>query len=135
MSHLICPRLSKSGPKWNDLDLVFCTGEGKPLLRRHILRRHLRPVLKSAGLPATLNLYSLRHSCATLLLSAGVNPKVVSERLGHSSIVLTLDVYSQVLPSMQQTAADKLESILFRRADDTPNRKGEYLIRPKTLKL
>ena len=60
-----------------------------------------------------LNLYSLRHSCATLLLSAGVNPKIVSERLGHASIVLTLDTYSHVLPDMQQTAAEKLEKILF----------------------
>lgn len=73
-------------------------------------------VLRVGRLPVTLNLYSLRHSCATLLLSAGVNPKIVSERLGHSSIVLTLDVYSHVLPSMQQTAAEKLESLLFRRA-------------------
>jgi integrase len=64
-------------------------------------------------LPITLNLYSLRHTCATLLLSAGVNPKIVSERLGHASIVLTLDTYSHVLPDMQQTAADKLEKILF----------------------
>ena len=65
------------------------------------------------SLPETLNLYSLRHCCATLLLSAGVNPKIVSERLGHASIVLTLDTYSHVLPDMQQTAADKLEKILF----------------------
>lgn len=77
------------------------------------MRRHLRPILKSAKLPETLNLYSLRHSCATLLLSAGVNPKIVSERLGHASIVLTLDTYSHVLPDMQQEASDKLEKILF----------------------
>jgi integrase len=48
-----------------------------------------------------------------LLLTAGVNPKIVSERLGHASIVLTLDTYSHVLPSMQQAAADKLENLLF----------------------
>jgi len=47
------------------------------------------------------------------LLQAGENPKVVSERLGHASIVLTLDTYSHVLPNMQQAASDKLESILF----------------------
>ena len=61
----------------------------------------------------TLRLYDLRHSCATLLLAAGENPKVVSERLGHASIVLALDIYSHVLPSMQQAATDKLERILF----------------------
>ena len=60
-----------------------------------------------------MNLYRLRHSCATLLLSAGINPKIISERLGHASIVLTLDTYSHVLPDMQQAASDKLEKILF----------------------
>jgi integrase len=102
----------KAGSDWQAYDLVFCTREGKPLQARNILRRHMRPILKRAELPI-LNLYSLRHTCATLLLSAGVNPKIVSERLGHASIVLTLDTYSHVLPDMQQTAADKLEKILF----------------------
>ena len=55
-----------------------------------------------------------RHTCATLLLAAGENPKVVSERLGHASIVLTLDTYSHVLPGMQQAATDKLEAMLFK---------------------
>ncbi len=54
-----------------------------------------------------------KNTCATLLLQAGVNPKIVSERLDHASITLTLDTYSHVLPDMQQTAADKLEGILF----------------------
>jgi integrase len=103
----------KAGPNWHNFDLVFSTSEGKPIQRRNILRRHFKPILKKAGLSTTLNLYSLRHSCATLLLTAGVNPKIVSERLGHASIVLTLDTYSHVLPSMQQAAADKLENLLF----------------------
>ncbi len=60
-------------------------------------------------------MYDLRHSCATLLLTAGENPKVVSERLGHASVALTLDIYSHVLPSMQQQAAERLEAILFNR--------------------
>jgi integrase len=103
----------KKGAAWQAYDLVFATRDGKPTQARNILRRHLRPILKAAELPQTLNLYSLRHSCATLLLSAGVNPKIVSERLGHASIVLTLDTYSHVLPNMQQSAADELEKILF----------------------
>jgi integrase len=103
----------KKGAAWQDYDLVFATRDGKPTQARNILRRHLRPILKAAALPQTLNLYSLRHTCATLLLSAGVNPKIVSERLGHASIVLTLDTYSHVLPNMQQSAADELEKILF----------------------
>lgn len=84
-------------------------------MRRNLTRRHFRPTLKSAKLSTELRLYDLRHSCATLLLSAGENPKVVSERLGHASIVLTLDIYSHVLPSMQQAATEKLQSLLYKR--------------------
>ncbi|HEX8653193.1 MAG TPA: tyrosine-type recombinase/integrase [Pyrinomonadaceae bacterium] len=84
-------------------------------MRRNLIRRHFRPILKRPKLSASLRLYDLRHLCATLLLAAGENPKVVSERLGHASIVLTLDTYSHVLPSMQQAATGKLESILFKR--------------------
>jgi integrase len=80
---------------------------------RNLKRRHFRPILKAAKLPDDFRLYDLRHSCATLLLAAGENPKVVSERLGHASITLTLDVYSHVLPTMQQAAAERLESLLY----------------------
>ncbi len=82
---------------------------------RNLTRRHFKPILKRAELSETFRLYDLRHSCATLLLSAGENPKVVAERLGHASIVLTLDTYAHVLPSMQQAATEKLERILFSR--------------------
>lgn len=58
-------------------------------------------------------LYDLRHTTATLLLSEGVNPKIVSERLGHTNIVLTLDTYSHVLPDMQKEASSKLGQVLF----------------------
>jgi integrase len=67
--------------------------------------------------PPKLNrLYDLRHTCATLLLVADENPKIVSERLGHSSIVLTLDTYSHVLPTMQKAATDELAGMLFEGA-------------------
>lgn len=54
----------------------------------------------------------MRHTCATLLLLADVNPKIVSERLGHSSIQITLDTYSHVLPTMQGKATSALNGIL-----------------------
>jgi integrase len=60
-----------------------------------------------------LRLYDLRHSSATLLLAAGIHLKVAAERLGHSSIVMTLDTYSHVLPDMQKEASDKMEELLF----------------------
>jgi integrase len=79
----------------------------------NLFRRHFQPILERSELTKKIRLYDLRHSCATLPLAAGENPKVVSERLGHASIVLTLDVYSHVLPSMQKSASQKLESLLF----------------------
>ncbi|HUQ33630.1 MAG TPA: site-specific integrase [Pyrinomonadaceae bacterium] len=103
----------KAGAAYQQHDLVFATSEGSPLMPRNLKRRHFRPILKAAKLPDDFRLYDLRHSCATLLLAAGENPKVVSERLGHASITLTLDVYSHVLPTMQQAAAERLESLLY----------------------
>ena len=91
---------------------VFAGKTGDPLDERNIVNRHFKPLLKSAGLPI-IRLYDLRHTCATLLLSAGENPKVVSERLGHASVTLTMDTYSHVLPDMQEAATKKLEDMLF----------------------
>jgi integrase len=79
------------------------------------MRRHFKPILKKAELPENIRMYDLRHTCATLLLAEGENPKVVSERLGHATIVLTLDTYSHVLPSMQEAATEKLENLLFQK--------------------
>lgn len=107
-------------------DFVFTTVRGTPL---HGARRWFERVMEVAGLgelgpqperksrsgPAPqrpfkpqFRMYDLRHTCATLLLLAGVPLKVVSERLGHASITQTADRYSHVLPTMQQDAADKL---------------------------
>jgi len=102
------------GDRWRNHDLVFTAEEGGPLMISNLRRYHLLPTLKRAGLDGQgFTLYSLRHSCATLLLSAGENPKVVAERLGHANITLTLQTYSHVLPHMQQAASDKLERMLF----------------------
>jgi len=64
-----------------------------------------------AGLPR-LRLHDLRHTAATLMLRAGVHPKVVSERLGHATVGLTLDTYSHVLPDLQRDAAEVMDSVL-----------------------
>lgn len=102
-----------AGPAYESHDLVFATASGQPLDENNLVRRHFKPILRAAGLPPAIRLYDLRHTCATLLLSAGENPKVVSERLGHATITLTLDTYSHVLPTLQQGAAERLEAVLF----------------------
>ncbi|MBE3591532.1 MAG: tyrosine-type recombinase/integrase [Thermoanaerobacter sp.] len=95
-----------------DYGLVFATETGRPLDLANINYQYFKPLLKNAGLP-NIRLYDLRHTCATLLLLAGENPKVVSERLGHANITLTLDTYSHVLPTMQEEATQKLKQMLF----------------------
>jgi len=94
-------------------DIVFATSEGTPLYRRNLARRHFKPALLKAKLPSELSLYSLRHTCASLLMQTGVHPKVVAERLGHSSTTLTMDVYSHVAPGMQAEATAQLERMLY----------------------
>ena len=103
------------GQAYQNYDFVFATEIGTPLLTSNFTRRHFKPILKKAELPKNIRLYDLRHTCATLFLSAGKSPKVIAERLGHSTIVLTLDTYSHVLPSMQKDATDELEQMLFHR--------------------
>jgi integrase len=84
---------------------------GSRIVARGSGGRQIRAPLERAGLPH-VRFHDLRHTCATLLLSENVNPKVVSEMLGHSSNSITLDTYSQVLPNMQDSAARALEEAL-----------------------
>jgi integrase len=101
------------GQAYENCDFVFATEIGTPVLTSNLTRRHYKPILRKAELSEKIRLYDLRHTCATLLLSAGISPKVIAERLGHSTIVLTLDTYSHVLPSMQEDATNEIEQILF----------------------
>lgn len=100
------------GSHWQAFDLVFCSETGTPHSIPNLTYRYFRPILEKAELPQ-MRLYDLRHSHATLLLLADENPKIVSERLGHSTVVLTLDTYSHVLPTMQQQTTVKLTKMLY----------------------
>jgi integrase len=102
-----------------EVDFVFCTEFGRPLDGGNLHARNFRRIMTAAKLGSWkrkrfrpgYRMYDLRHTHATLLLLAGENPKVVSERLGHASIALTLDTYSHVLPAMQEESARKLEEM------------------------
>ena len=89
---------------------VFSTRYGKPIDSHNLIKQSWRPLLKKAGLPHR-RFHDLRHTCATLLLSRGVHPKIVQELLGHSSISITLDTYSHVLPNMQEKVVEAMEDI------------------------
>jgi integrase len=101
----------KAGSLYQDGGLVFASEIGTPLEPSNIDRRSFKPLLEKAGLP-DIRFHDLRHTCATVLLSQGVNPKFVQELLGHADIKLTLGTYSHFLPSMGDQTADAMESAL-----------------------
>lgn len=101
----------KIGDLYKDQGVIFANEFGGLLDAQNIVNRHFKPLLRRAGLPA-IRLYDLRHSHATLLMPAGEHPKVVQERLGHSTITLTLDTYTHVVPGMQELASSRLETLL-----------------------
>ena len=96
---------------------VFCDRHGGYFRISNFRRDSFVLILRKAELPH-VHLYDLRHTCATVLLLADVPVKVVSERLGHSSITLTLDTYSHVLPTMQRRAAETLGRMLGQKPEN-----------------
>jgi len=101
-----------AGDRWRETGIVFTSTIGTPLDERNV-RREFYALLKAKALPR-IRLHDLRHSCATILLAAGEHPKVVQELLGHSSVQLTLDTYSHLLPDLQlkERAAARLDDVL-----------------------
>jgi len=93
----------------NNDDFVFIRPDGSPI-NPNAITLAFRRIIKKAGL-RDLRIHDLRHTHATLMLKAGVHPKVVSERLGHANIGITLDIYSHILPGMQEAAAEKFDKI------------------------
>lgn len=94
------------GPAWrNRADLVFTTRVGTPLLERNVVRL-FRALVRQAGV-RPLRLYDLRHCHASLLIAAGADPRLVSERLGHSSVAFTLDTYAHLWPSRQHDILER----------------------------
>lgn len=105
-----------AGKPWDETRLVFCTKAGRPLAPSNI-RRSLHRALTQAKLPL-IRVHDLRHTAATYLLSIGTHPKKVQELLGHSSIMLTMDTYSHVLPTMHQEIADQMDRLFEASEDD-----------------
>ena len=99
------------GPGYSDEGFVFCREDGQPLHPDDVSKRFTAAV-EAIDVPR-ITLHGLRHTWASLALSAGVSPKVVSERLGHASVAFTLDVYSHVMPGMQEDAASTVASLVL----------------------
>lgn len=103
-----------TGERWQSkVDFVFTTSNGAPLDTRRLNTKVFKRIIKDAGLPEDLTLYSLRHSCASLLFAKGVELKVASQRLGHSSVTLTADTYVHTTREADKLAGEKIGKALF----------------------
>jgi integrase len=101
----------EAGPIWQNTGYVLTQVDGRPMNPIKVTQE-FTTIVRKAGLPH-LPLHGLRHAHATLMLTNGENPKVVSERLGHSNIAITMDIYSHVLPGLQEQAVLRLDQRLF----------------------
>ena len=97
--------------RWPDSGLVF-TKENGEAWHPEVVSRFFRAAVKRTCLPA-IRLHDLRHTHATLALAAGIHPKVVSERLGHATVSITLDTYSHAIPALQEEAAERIAGVVF----------------------
>ena len=104
------------GEAWADPELVFTTTIGTPLGKSVLIRRSFKPILRKTELP-DIRFHDLRHTCASLLLAAGENMKVVQELLGHSRFSTTADTYAHTLPGQHRQAAETMDRILGRVTD------------------
>ena len=99
------------GHRSDEATLIFTDGKGDPLNGYHITERAFKPLLKRLGLPA-IRFHDLRHTAASLMLSSGVRPDLVSRRLGHSSPAITLSIYAHLLPGDEAEAVRRLDAVL-----------------------
>ena len=105
------------GAGYEDLGLVFCRPDGS-MLRPDWVSRRFAKIRDDAGL-RRITLRDLRHVWATLALESGIHPKVVQERLGHSSITMTMDRYSHVIEGLDRHAADTVAAVVMRSSTQT----------------
>ena len=114
----LAARSQAAGRALTSDDYLFTAPEGGPLRRDLLHKRYFRPAVLKAGLPEGLRVHDLRHTCASILIGLGAHPKVIQERLGHSSITLTMDVYGHLFPSLNDALTERLDEV-FRSARRT----------------
>jgi integrase len=99
-----------AGERWQENNLIFCTPIGTPKNQSN-LYREFKTLLQVSGLPE-IRFHDLRHSSASLLLNHGIPAIVVSRRLGHYKVSMTLDIYGHLIPEMQNEAADLIDELI-----------------------
>lgn len=123
----LAPELVTELKKWKlacppgELDLVFPTSIGTPQSSSNVLRRQFFPALRKAKLPK-IRFHDLRHTYASLLIDQGEHPKYIQNQLGHSSIIMTMDVYGHLMKTVNQDAASKLGRAILGDSDQSSSR-------------
>ena len=120
-------RRIKVGEAWEGRDLVFPDLTGGYLNPIHVLRM-FKKILERAELPH-MHFHDLRHSAATILISMGINPKVIQELLGHSDISITLGIYGHLFPSMQKDIVDKWQGVFGHDEDEDEDEDEDNTLR------
>ncbi len=92
-------------------DFVFPSRSGGVLRHKDFYRRVFKPAVVAAGLPPAMRFHDLRHTCAALCIALGAHPKAIQERLGHSSITVTLDRYGHLFPKLDEALTDRLDAL------------------------
>jgi integrase len=103
----------KAGQKYQDQGLIFATAVGGLLHDINVVQRVFKPALEDAGLPTTMRFHDLRHTCASLLIHQGENPKYIQKQMRHASIDMTFDRYGHLFPDTNKEAAQRLDDTLF----------------------
>ena len=91
-------------------DFVFSAPEGGPLRHGNFYARHFKPALRHAGLPKAVRFHDLRHTFAGFLIAEGAHPRAIMERMGHSSITVTLNTYGHLLPGLEEHVTEALDA-------------------------
>lgn len=100
-------------------DFVFTSARGGPLGHSNFYARHFKPAVLRAGLPPETRFHDLRHSYAAMLIAEGAHPRAIMERLGHSTIQVTLGTYGHVFPSLEASLTAALDDV-YRKAEPIP---------------
>lgn len=124
----LAPMVLSELKKWrlacppNDMDLIFPNENGGPINYSNMVNRHFSPALQAAGLPV-MRFHDLRHTYASLLIEQGENIKYIQTQLGHSSPMVTLNVYAHLMETRNQAAAERLENTIFGNRAQNGHRK------------
>jgi integrase len=111
---------AEAGEQWNDHGLVFTTTHGTPIGARNLVR-HFKLMLGRTGLP-DVRFHDLRDSCATLLITLGVHPRIIMEILRHTQISTTMNLYGHVIPEVNRSALNSLGDLLKPQTLELPKR-------------